>query len=231
MESTTTDKWLQFCQQSLLDGDDEAVGEPDTTLMVAESVISDSPNNSCTSTSTGQLSTPKGIGNLSKPIRRRSRATKKTPTTLLNANTTNFRALVQQFTGCPRTALSLGVHKGPITLSFRQGRSHGQQIHNHNATTMETTPFRHSNNHHHQVVYEISPPPAVQNLQDDQQQYHHHLHHRDQQQLLIQEQQNTYSSGPTLEVSHHEGFVMDNYDISNLQDLSMSIFSNEDYFM
>lgn len=60
-----------------------------------------------------------------KPIRRRSRASKRTPTTLLNANTTNFRALVQQFTGCPSTnGMSFGFHnnKGPITLSFQHGR-------------------------------------------------------------------------------------------------------------
>ncbi|OWM85708.1 VQ motif-containing protein 22 [Punica granatum] len=50
-----------------------------------------------------------------KPIRRRSRASKRTPATVLNANTNNFRALVQQFTGCPSTAISF---KGPVNLSF-----------------------------------------------------------------------------------------------------------------
>ncbi|KAL5076167.1 hypothetical protein RYX36_015151 [Vicia faba] len=40
-------------------------------------------------------------GRVSKPIRRRSRASRRTPTTLLNTDTTNFRAMVQQFTGGP----------------------------------------------------------------------------------------------------------------------------------
>ncbi|MED6106307.1 hypothetical protein PIB30_003717 [Stylosanthes scabra] len=43
-------------------------------------------------------------GRVSKPIRRRSRASRRTPTTLLNTDTTNFRAMVQQFTGAPFTA-------------------------------------------------------------------------------------------------------------------------------
>ncbi|KAF7124976.1 hypothetical protein RHSIM_Rhsim12G0015000 [Rhododendron simsii] len=42
-----------------------------------------------------------GAGRGSKPIRRRSRASRRTPTTLLNTDTTNFRAMVQQFTGGP----------------------------------------------------------------------------------------------------------------------------------
>ncbi|CAI9760012.1 unnamed protein product [Fraxinus pennsylvanica] len=54
------------------------------------------------------------VGSIHKPIRKRSKASKNTPTTLLNANPTNFRALVQQFTGCR----SAGAYKGPITLNF-----------------------------------------------------------------------------------------------------------------
>ncbi|XP_022893841.1 uncharacterized protein LOC111408299 [Olea europaea var. sylvestris] len=53
-------------------------------------------------------------GSVDKPIRKRSKASKNAPTTLLNANTTNFRALVQKFTGCR----SAGAYKGPITLNF-----------------------------------------------------------------------------------------------------------------
>lgn len=61
------------------------------------------------------------IINTSKVTRRRSRASKKTPTTHLNANTSNFRALVQQFTGCPSnitTCVSLKRSKGPVNLNF-----------------------------------------------------------------------------------------------------------------
>ncbi|PHU25634.1 VQ motif-containing protein 22 [Capsicum chinense] len=57
-------------------------------------------------------------GSIKKPIRRRSRASKKTPTTHLNADASNFRALVQQFTGCHTANTFLGAHKGPINLNF-----------------------------------------------------------------------------------------------------------------
>ncbi|WCJ28738.1 VQ motif-containing protein [Euphorbia peplus] len=82
-------------------------------------------NSSDSTSSSTQIPSPN-----SKPIMksRRSRSSKKTPATLLNANTTNFRALVQQFTGCPRTArrnssasLLIGSQKGPVTLNFKLG--------------------------------------------------------------------------------------------------------------
>ncbi|KZV22162.1 hypothetical protein F511_33792 [Dorcoceras hygrometricum] len=56
-----------------------------------------------------------------KPIRRRSRASKKTPVKLLNANLSNFRALVQQFTGCQSTPST--CYKGPVTLNFQRRSS------------------------------------------------------------------------------------------------------------
>lgn len=43
-------------------------------------------------------------GRGARPIRRRSRASRRTPTTLLNTDTTNFRAMVQHFTGSPAAA-------------------------------------------------------------------------------------------------------------------------------
>ncbi|KAL8513234.1 hypothetical protein ACS0TY_019443 [Phlomoides rotata] len=63
-------------------------------------------------TSSPKMSPLSGIG---KP--RRSRASKKPPTTILTADTTNFRALVQQFTGCHSGPTT---HKGPINLNFEQ---------------------------------------------------------------------------------------------------------------
>lgn len=54
-----------------------------------------------------------------KPVRRRStRASKKTPTTLVNTSITNFRAAVQQYTGCDHTSPIFKNQKGPINLSF-----------------------------------------------------------------------------------------------------------------
>ncbi|MCD7473247.1 hypothetical protein HAX54_014970 [Datura stramonium] len=71
-----------------------------------------SPDNS-----SGNRDDPKTTNSVSsKPVRRRSRASKKTPTTLVNASISNFRAVVQQYTGfhtCP-----IKNQKGPINLSF-----------------------------------------------------------------------------------------------------------------
>lgn len=59
-------------------------------------------------------------GSIGKPVRRRSRASKKAPTTLLKADANNFRALVQQFTGCHSATALLRAYKGPINLNFKQ---------------------------------------------------------------------------------------------------------------
>jgi hypothetical protein len=47
-----------------------------------------------------------------KPARRRSRASRRAPVTLLNTDTANFRAMVQQFTGIP--APPAGAFGGPV---------------------------------------------------------------------------------------------------------------------
>lgn len=65
-----------------------------------------------------------GPGLSPKPMRRRSRASKRTPTTVLQANTSNFRSLVQQFTGCPSTSISF--NKGPVNLNF-SNHNHPQE--------------------------------------------------------------------------------------------------------
>ncbi|XP_038881626.1 VQ motif-containing protein 22-like [Benincasa hispida] len=72
---------------------------------------------------------------ISKP-RRRSRASRKAPTTLLNASTANFRDLVQQFTGfqAAGAALPLGSHKGPVNLSF--GQAGDDHLHNNHSSVM-----------------------------------------------------------------------------------------------
>ncbi|CAO2831161.1 unnamed protein product [Amaranthus hypochondriacus] len=58
--------------------------------------------------STNITSPPNGLdplgpssGRVNKPARKRTRASRRTPTTLLNTDTSNFRAMVQQFTGGP----------------------------------------------------------------------------------------------------------------------------------
>ncbi|CAI0374455.1 unnamed protein product [Linum tenue] len=87
---------------------------------------------------------PEG-GRVAKPARRRSRASRRTPTTLLNTDTSNFRAMVQQFTGGPAGPFvtgggsSLNVPPQPAGFSFGLGGL-GQ--------------------HHHQLIGDRIPNPA-----------------------------------------------------------------------
>ncbi|KAL5187857.1 hypothetical protein HKD37_05G013460 [Glycine soja] len=129
------------------------------------------PTNSHNYTTSGHNLTPKGCA--FKPIRRRSRTSKSTPITLLKANTSNFRALVQQFTGCPTTTtMSLAIHKGPITLNFQQDGTK-QHIHHDQHHTKITTrgampPFATiSSNQNHASV----PFPKQQLMQEQQSGY------------------------------------------------------------
>ena len=113
-------EWMQLYQQTI----DTSVGFSDATTLTTTSCATSrsnklSPNNSFVA---GDHLTPKGC--ISKPIRRRSRASKRTPTTLLNADANNFRYLVQQFTGCRRrsTSISFGNPRGPISINFGLGK-------------------------------------------------------------------------------------------------------------
>ncbi|GMJ00623.1 hypothetical protein HRI_003731500 [Hibiscus trionum] len=109
----TSAGWMQFYEQTV----DHQVsasspGFSDATIVTASAVSSES------------LHSPNASS--SKPIRRRPRVSKKKPTTLLNANAGNFRALVQRFTGCPaETPLSTN-RRGPINLRFALGTEHNQ---------------------------------------------------------------------------------------------------------
>ncbi|KAM0895843.1 hypothetical protein ACQ4PT_023591 [Festuca glaucescens] len=61
-------------------------------------------------------------GRVGKPARRRSRASRRAPVTLLNTDTSNFRAMVQQFTGIPSGPYGPGSAGGPV-ISFGAGGS------------------------------------------------------------------------------------------------------------
>ncbi|XP_055823626.1 VQ motif-containing protein 22-like [Solanum dulcamara] len=93
--------WMQFYQPQR---------SPQTTMFSDTTVVT------TTATSVGrapdhQRGTGPSDGRVSKPIRRRSRASRRTPTTVLNTDTTNFRAMVQQFTG-GSVAPSQGAYMG-----------------------------------------------------------------------------------------------------------------------
>ncbi|KAI4305529.1 hypothetical protein L6164_028893 [Bauhinia variegata] len=88
--------WLNFYEQNF------PAPPPEAATASSTAVTATSPPlgmfNSSTTTATRHLSPE---GRVSKPVRRRSRASRRTPTTLLNTDTANFRAMVQQFTGGP----------------------------------------------------------------------------------------------------------------------------------
>ncbi|XP_057972272.1 VQ motif-containing protein 22 [Malania oleifera] len=117
---TSPGEWMDYYQATMAE-DIDAGGFTDAVITSTTSVGSDS-----TVCLAGQLS-PTGSSSTSKPVRKRSRASRRTPTTMLNASPTNFRALVQQYTGCPAAPpfLSGGVqlHRGPINLSFGADQS------------------------------------------------------------------------------------------------------------
>ncbi|XVE72385.1 hypothetical protein DITRI_Ditri11bG0035200 [Diplodiscus trichospermus] len=95
------------------------VGTTITTPSSAPSPLGSVP----ASSSGGHLSPEGRVG---KPVRRRSRASRRTPTTLLNTDTTNFRAMVQQFTGGPSAPFAPGGNPGGPNFGFSFG---GRQAH------------------------------------------------------------------------------------------------------
>ncbi|XP_021740855.1 uncharacterized protein LOC110707154 [Chenopodium quinoa] len=58
-----------------------------------------------------------------RPTKKKSRCSKRqSPVTILNADVSNFRALVQQLTGRPSEPTRLRAKKGPLTINFRQAK-------------------------------------------------------------------------------------------------------------
>jgi len=93
-------------------------------------------------------------GRVGKPARRRSRASRRAPVTLLNTDTSNFRAMVQQFTGIPAGPYGPGggAGGGPV-ISFGGGAGeYGPQLVRPSPTSAVMS-FDHlaaAHAHHHQ---------------------------------------------------------------------------------
>ncbi|WVY92543.1 hypothetical protein V8G54_031631 [Vigna mungo] len=103
--------WLQFYNQHPAPSIPDFTVTTTTTTPATVPTSSDFPN---TSPSTSTHLGPEG--RVGKPMRRRSRASRRTPTTLLNTDTTNFRAMVQQFTGGPNAPFSPSPSAAPQVL-------------------------------------------------------------------------------------------------------------------
>ncbi|KAJ0975914.1 hypothetical protein J5N97_017879 [Dioscorea zingiberensis] len=107
--TSTTPDWAQLYHRNFPGGD-----HPIPPTMFGSSVA-DSTVVTTTASHTLISPPPTGAthsnieGRVGKSTRRRSRASRKAPTTLLNTDTTNFRAMVQQFTGIPSGPYSSGI--------------------------------------------------------------------------------------------------------------------------
>ncbi|CAI9090655.1 OLC1v1025472C1 [Oldenlandia corymbosa var. corymbosa] len=94
-----------------------ATSSSNTTTMAATPTAAASHNNNVV-----DLSPKAGIA---KQVKKRSRASRRTPATLLNASIKDFSKLVQKYTGCQSSNMgSCRNGKGPITLSFGPPSGH-----------------------------------------------------------------------------------------------------------
>ncbi|KAI3707721.1 hypothetical protein L6452_26350 [Arctium lappa] len=103
--SRSNEEWLQFYQPATIQS---WSGDADHATVVT-------PTNTGVSNQLSRVARPTNTNN-----RRRSRASRKTPTTLLNTDTTNFRAMVQQFTGGGNAgAAPLPSHDSSVTATHQ----------------------------------------------------------------------------------------------------------------
>lgn len=108
-------------------------------------------------------------GRVGKPARRRSRASRRAPVTLLNTDTTNFRAMVQQFTGIPAGPYGpAGSGPGGPVISFGAGAGE------YGASSLPVRPSPTSavmSFDHHQLQHRAPPTSLQGQLFRPQQQY------------------------------------------------------------
>ncbi|KAL4354985.1 hypothetical protein GQ457_06G027080 [Hibiscus cannabinus] len=175
--SETMSDWPQFYDQNL---SNQEISNR-LRLLSSESVFGDQGSDTSAIVNTPTLTTSTapqsslgsglGGGHLSpegrvgKPVRRRSRASRRTPTTLLNTDTANFRAMVQQFTGGPSAPFAAGSSL-PGGTSFGFGFGTRQPHVNPNNSLL------------------MLPPTGFQ-LQYQQQQQNQLLHHHQNQPLMF----------------------------------------------
>lgn len=136
--------WFQYYQQTTAPATPAiaAGGHSNTTSTIVTTSFTtnnniSTPTNSTTSIVSETYTHLNPQATSAKPIRRRPRNSRRTPTTLLNASTANFRSLVQKFTGCHNTKTSLNFQKGPVNLSFGKSRSQNIEL----GTSSRVVPF------------------------------------------------------------------------------------------
>uniref|UniRef100_A0A803KWX9 VQ domain-containing protein n=1 Tax=Chenopodium quinoa TaxID=63459 RepID=A0A803KWX9_CHEQI len=134
---TSTSDWLHFHQSN----PSAATQTPYATTTTSADLFFPGRVSDATVVSTNMSPTtspaPSGPAQLgptqnrvSKPARKRTRASRRTPTTLLNTDTSNFRAMVQQFTGGPSSNFDISG-PGPQMLGNGMGRGMGENYTTH----------------------------------------------------------------------------------------------------
>ncbi|CAN6247014.1 unnamed protein product [Urochloa humidicola] len=101
-------------------------GAPAATEATVVTTVSSPTSGGSAGSPTRAQAQPPGVegGRVGKPARRRSRASRRAPVTLLNTDTSNFRAMVQQFTGIPSGPYGPAAAAGPV-ISFGGGAGGG----------------------------------------------------------------------------------------------------------
>ncbi|KAE9605110.1 hypothetical protein Lalb_Chr10g0093681 [Lupinus albus] len=150
---STPNEWFQFYNQNF----STPPSISDSTTTTATAIPATTATTMTTSPPLPSSSTHlSSEGRVSKP-RRRSRASRKTPTTLLNTDTTNFRAMVQQFTGGP-SALPFAPTAPSLGSGFPNlmGLGFGSRpmIPPMNPTTLMVSPPSYNIQQQHQQLYQ-----------------------------------------------------------------------------
>ncbi|PPR90789.1 hypothetical protein GOBAR_AA29893 [Gossypium barbadense] len=202
--TSSSSEWKQLYEQTI----EACFGFSDATAVTV--TTNNLTSNTSYAAAVDHYLAPKAC--ISKSIRRRSRASKRTPVTLLNADAKNFRSLVQQFTGCRRRSTSISFSKnprGPVNINFAHVNPKNDHHHHHNYTC-------------HSDHASILPQPGTndcwksQLLQpQEKHEHHHHQQHDDeyQQRASNEEQEGEFSFDSITSTDHDDlfpqGFVMD----------------------
>ncbi|PKA56068.1 hypothetical protein AXF42_Ash015553 [Apostasia shenzhenica] len=93
-----------------------------TSVAAESTVVTTTPSSTQKISGAGAGQAGSQLSGVGKSGRKRTRASRRAPTTLLNTDTTNFRAMVQQFTGVPAGSYAAApyISGGQPTINFRE---------------------------------------------------------------------------------------------------------------
>ncbi|VFQ76105.1 unnamed protein product [Cuscuta campestris] len=153
-DSKETPDWVQFYQRNV---------QPQSTVFgTAAAAATATASSPPPSSHGGQL----GIspeGRVAKPARRRPRASRRTPTTVFNTDASNFRAMVQQFTG---GGLALLPPPSPFSISAAAGLGFrfGPQLQLDNLAFPARSSSSPASNNYSMMFEQHQPPPPCTSL-------------------------------------------------------------------